>query len=245
MSAPGMGREVTGEAPEVQPPDTLVLVVEDEAPIRQTLAVNLRARGYAVALAGDGTEGVRLARSEPPDVVLLDLGLPDKDGIQVIKEIRLFSQAPVIVLSVRGEETDKVAALDAGADDYVTKPFGMHELLARMRATLRRQGDRTDPVVRTAHFDLDLSAQRAHVEGIEIRLTPIEWGLAKHLVTRPGRLVPRRQLLQAVWGPEYHSETNYLRVHLANLRHKLEPNPASPVYFITEPGIGYRFEPDR
>jgi two-component system KDP operon response regulator KdpE len=233
------------EAADNQEVDTTVLVIDDEASIRKTLAVDLRARGYNVVLADDATEGIRQFRVASPDVVLLDLGLPDMDGIEVIKELRLFSQSPIIVLSVRGEESDKVAALDAGADDYVSKPFGIHELLARMRAALRRTGDRTDPIVHTAHFDLDLSAQTAVVDGAETRLTPIEWGLVRHLVTRPGRLVPRRLLLQAVWGHEYQSETNYLRVHLANLRHKLEPNPASPVYFITEPGIGYRFQPDR
>lgn len=228
---------------EVQAVGLRVLVIEDEAPIRKTLAIDLHARGYTVSLAADGTTGVGSARTESPDVILLDLGLPDIDGIQVTREIRTFSESPIIVLSVRGEESDKVSALDAGADDYVTKPFGIQELLARMRAALRRQSDKPDPVIRTTHFELDLAAQRAKVNGVETRLTPIEWGLARHLVLRPGRLVPRRELLQAVWGPEYHSETNYLRVHLANLRHKLEPDPANPVYFVTEPGIGYRFEP--
>ncbi len=222
----------------------MVLVIEDDASIRDTIAVNLRAWGHGVEVATNGAAGIAAGKTGKYDVVLLDLGLPDMDGIRVIEEIRTSSEVPIIVLSVRGEEADKILALDAGADDYVTKPFGMGELLARMRAVARRQSEQVGSVIRTGNFELDLAAQRAQVNGAEIRLTPIEWGLAKGLATRPGRLVPRRQLLQEVWGAEYGNETNYLRVHLANLRHKLEPDPSNPVYFITEPGIGYRFEPD-
>lgn len=222
-----------------------VLVIEDEASIRDTIAVNLRAWGYVVELAANGADGIASGTADKNDVILLDLGLPDMDGVRVINEIRSSSDVPIIVLSVRGEEADKVVALDAGADDYVTKPFGMGEVLARMRAVARRQSEQVASTVRTGYFELDLAAHRAKINEVEIRLTPIEWGLAKALATRPGRLVPRRELLQEVWGPEYGNETNYLRVHLANLRHKLEPDPSNPIYFITEPGIGYRFEPDQ
>ncbi|MFZ4518815.1 MAG: response regulator [Microthrixaceae bacterium] len=222
-----------------------VLVVDDEPRIRRALEVNLVARDYKVALAATGEEALRTARAEPPDLVLLDLGLPGISGVQVIEGLREWTDVPIIVLSVREEESDKVAALDAGADDYVTKPFGMDELMARLRAALRR-GAAEDPVavVRTGHFELDLSAKRATVAGSEVRLTPIEWGLAEQLVRRPGRLVAQRTLLHEVWGPQYDRETNYLRVHIANLRRKLEPEPSRPRYFITEPGMGYRFEPD-
>jgi two-component system KDP operon response regulator KdpE len=178
-------------------------------------------------------------------VILLDLGLPGMDGQEVIERIRTWSDVPIIVLSVRSAPHDKVAALDAGADDYVTKPFGIDELLARLRVVLRRHGPVSSlPTVRTEHFVLDLAAKHAEVGGEEVRLTPIEWGLVEQLVRTPGRLVGRRELLKAVWGPEYGSETNYLRVHLANLRRKLEPESSRPRYFVTEPGIGYRFEPD-
>jgi len=222
-----------------------VLVVDDEPRIRKALQVNLVARGYTVSLAATGEEALRSAREEPPDLVLLDLGLPGISGVDVIEGLRGWTEVPIIVLSVREQESDKVAALDAGADDYVTKPFGMDELMARLRAALRRGGaDGPDPVVRTGHFELDLGAKRATVGDEEIRLTPIEWGLAEQLVRHPGRLVAQRTLLHEVWGPQYDRETNYLRVHIANLRRKLEPEPSRPRYFITEPGMGYRFEPD-
>ena len=225
---------------------TRVLLVDDEVRIRRTLGTDLRARGYEVDLAGSGREALDLTRTNAPDVVLLDLGLPDRDGVEVIDGLRSTSQVPIIVLSVRGEQVDKVRALDAGADDYVTKPFGMDELLARLRAALRRQtGDpEPPPKVVTRHFELDLAAKRAWIGGEEVRLTPIEWGLTQQLVSRPGRLVSQRQLLRAVWGPQYGNETNYLRVHLANLRRKLEPEPSQPRYFVTEPGMGYRFHPE-
>ena len=229
---------------------TRVLVVDDEPQIRKALRVNLAARGYEVDLAASGEEALVMAADHHPDVVLLDLGLPGIDGIGVIEGLRGWSEVPIIVLSVRGEESDKIEALDAGADDYVSKPFGMGELLARMRAALRRhRPEAADPVVRTPHFEVDLAAKRVVAvgddggSGDEIRLTPIEWGLVEQLVRNPGRLVSQRQLLHEVWGPQYDDETNYLRVHLANLRRKLEPEPSTPLYFVTEPGMGYRFEP--
>ncbi len=226
---------------------TRVLVVDDEPQIRKALKVNLEARSYEVVVASTGEEALVLAADTHPDVVLLDLGLPGIDGMGVIEGIRGWSEMPIIVLSVRGEESDKVAALDAGADDYVSKPFGMGELLARMRAALRRRRDEpVDPLIVTADFRIDLSTTKATLitGGVEqdVRLTPIEWGLLEQLVRNPGRLVSQRHLLHEVWGPQYDSETNYLRVHMANLRRKLEPEPSKPRYFVTEPGMGYRFE---
>lgn len=229
---------------------TRVLVVDDEPQIRKALKVNLEARGYDVSLAASGEEALVLAADEHPDVVLLDLGLPGLDGMGVIEGLRGWTEVPIIVLSVRGEESDKVAALDAGADDYVSKPFGMGELLARMRSALRRhRPDVTDPVIETADFRVDLAATRVvrrDRDGaeVDVHLTPIEWALVEQLVRNPGRLVSQRQLLHEVWGPQYHDETNYLRVHMANLRRKLEPDPSHPRYFVTEPGMGYRFEAD-
>lgn len=229
---------------------TRVLVVDDEPQIRKALKVNLAARGYEVDLAATGEEALVLAADHHPDVVLLDLGLPGVDGIGVIEGLRGWTEVPIIVLSVRGEESDKIDALDAGADDYVSKPFGMGELLARMRAALRRsRPEAADPIVRTPDFQVDLAAKRVTRcapdggVGDEIRLTPIEWALVEQLVRSPGRLVSQRQLLHEVWGPQYDDETNYLRVHLANVRRKLEPEPSTPRYFVTEPGMGYRFEP--
>jgi two-component system KDP operon response regulator KdpE len=222
---------------------TRVLVVDDEPQIRRALAINLRARGYDVELAEDGRAALDVAARSHPDVVVLDLGLPELDGVDVIKGLRGWSRVPIIVLSVRDAEGDKVAALDAGADDYVTKPFGMDELLARLRAALRRAAPaEEEATVETADFAIDLAAKRVTREGAEIRLTPTEWHLVEVLVRNRGRLVTQRQLLQEVWGPEYGEETNYLRVYMAQVRRKLEPEPSQPRYFITEPGMGYRFE---
>jgi len=221
-----------------------ILVVDDERPIRRALAANLKARGYEVDAAGSGEEALDLAARHHPDVVLLDLGLPGIDGVEVIEGLRGWSRIPIIVLSARDAEAAKIAALDAGADDYVTKPFAMGELLARVRAALRRTVDGDAPsMIETAHFEVDLVAKRVRRDGEEIHLTPTEWHILEVLVRSPGRLVGQRQLLQEVWGPQYSTETNYLRLYLAQLRRKLEPEPSRPRYLITEPGMGYRFEP--
>jgi len=220
-----------------------VLVVDDEPQILRALSINLRARGYEVDLAPDGEQALELAARHHPDVVVLDLGLPGIGGVDVIRGLRGWTQVPIVILSVRDAEADKVAALDAGADDYVTKPFGMDELLARLRAALRRATPaEEEPVIETADFTIDLAAKRVQRDGDEIRLTPTEWHLVEVLVRNPGKLVSQQQLLQEVWGPEYHDETAYLRVHMANVRRKLEPEPGRPRYFFTEPGMGYRFE---
>src|SRR2546429_459493 len=221
---------------------TRVLVVDDEPQIRRALSINLRARGYDVDLAESGEEALELAALPHPDVVVLGLGLPGIDGVDVIQGLRGWSRVPVVVLSVRDAEAAKVAALDAGADDYVTKPFGMDELLARLRAALRRATPAEEAaVVETADFTIDLASKRVHRDGAEVRLTPTEWHLVEVLVRHQGKLVSQRQLLQEVWGPEYHDETAYLRVHMANVRRKLEPEPSRPRHFLTEPGMGYRF----
>ncbi len=220
-----------------------VLVVDDEPQIRRALSVHLRARGYVVDVAATGEEALQQAASHHPDVVLLDLGLPGIGGIDVVRGLRGWTTVPIIVLSVREAESDKVAALDAGADDYVTKPFGMDELLARLRAAIRRRQPAPEQaLVETPDFVIDLAAKRVLAKGEEVHLTPTEWGLVETLVRNPGRLVTQRQLLQQVWGPQYERETNYLRVYMAQLRRKLEPQPSVPRYFITEPGMGYRFE---
>jgi two-component system, OmpR family, KDP operon response regulator KdpE len=196
-----------------------------------------------VHTAATGAEALAVAAAHPPDLVILDLGLPDMEGVDVIAGLRGWTAAPIIVLSGRADSADKVEALDAGADDYVTKPFGMDELMARLRAALRRATPADEePVVETADFTIDLGAKRVDKAGVEIRLTPTEWHLVEVLVRHQGKLVSQRQLLQEVWGPEYHDETAYLRVHMANVRRKLEPVASQPRYFFTEPGMGYRFE---
>jgi two-component system KDP operon response regulator KdpE len=221
-----------------------ILVVDDEPQLLRALGTNLKARGYEVDLAPTGEEALVLAARTHPDLVVLDLGLPGIDGTEVIRGLRGWTSIPIIVLSVRETEGDKVAALDAGADDYVTKPFGMDELLARLRAALRRAapGDE-EATVETEHFTVDLGAKRVMTTAGEVRLTPTEWHIVEVLVRHPGKLVTQRQLLQQVWGPQYEKETNYLRVYLAQIRQKLEPDPARPRYFITEARMGYRFEP--
>jgi two-component system KDP operon response regulator KdpE len=221
-----------------------ILVVDDEPQLLRALGTNLKARGYDVELAATGEAALALAARTHPDVVVLDLGLPGIDGTEVIRGLRGWSSVPIIVLSVRETESEKVEALDAGADDYVTKPFGMDELLARLRAALRRAvPGEEDAVVRTDDFDVDLAAKRVTTANGEIRLTPTEWAIVEILVRNPGKLVTQRRLLQEVWGPQYEKETNYLRVYLAQIRQKLEPDPARPRYFMTEARMGYRFEP--
>jgi two-component system, OmpR family, KDP operon response regulator KdpE len=223
---------------------TRVLVVDDEAPILRALRINLAARQYEVITAADGTSGLAAMARDRPDVLILDLGLPDMDGTEVIRGVRGWTSIPIIVLSAWGQESQKVAALDAGADDYVTKPFGMDELLARLRAAVRRASPAPDePVVTTADFTVDLAAKRVTRGACDIRLTPTEWQMLEVLVRHQGRLVTQRQLLREVWGPQYQTEGNYLRVYAAQLRRKLEPDPSRPRYLLTEPGMGYRFEP--
>ena len=224
---------------------TKVLVVDDDAQILRALRINLAARGYDVLTATDGAGALKVAADGMPEVVVLDLGLPDLEGTEVIAGLRGWTQVPIIVLSARTDSSDKVDALDAGADDYVTKPFGMAELLARLRAAVRRaavaqSGD--EPVVTTETFTVDLAAKRVIRDGAEVHLTPTEWGILELLVRNQGKLVGQKQLLRDVWGPAYRKETNYLRVYLAQLRRKLEVDPAHPRHLITEPGMGYRFE---
>ena len=222
-----------------------VLVVDDDPQLLRALRITLRASGYAVVTAPDGRTALHEAADAHPDVVVLDLGLPDLDGTEVLAGLRPWFTGPVVVLSARADSRDKVSALDAGADDYVTKPFDMSELLARLRAALRRtSGGPDEPVVHTGHFTVDLAARQVTgAAGAPVRLTPTEWALLAELVRAPGRLVGQRQLLQSVWGPAYETETNYLRVYMAQLRRKLEPDAAHPRYLQTEPGMGYRFTP--
>ncbi|MEV6878011.1 response regulator [Amycolatopsis sp. NPDC051128] len=223
-----------------------VLVVDDEPQIVRALRINLNARGYKVITAHDGTAALKAVAETKPDVVVLDLGLPDLDGTEVIAGLRGWTTVPIIVLSARGDSADKVEALDAGADDYVTKPFGMDELLARLRAAVRRSAvagaDGADAVVETASFTVDLVAKKVLRDGGEVHLTKTEWGVLELLVRNRGRLVAQKQLLHEVWGPSYETESHYLRVYLAQLRRKLEREPSRPRHLLTEPGMGYRFE---
>ncbi|MFF3285595.1 response regulator [Streptomyces sp. NPDC003023] len=225
---------------------TRVLVVDDEPQIVRALVINLKAREYEVDSASDGARALELAAARRPDVVVLDLGLPDMDGVEVIRRLRGRTRVPILVLSARHTSDEKVEALDAGADDYVTKPFGMDELLARLRAAVRRAepvgGEDDMTTVETEGFTVDLMAKKVHREGRDVRLTPTEWHLLEVLVRNTGRLVGQKQLLQEVWGPSYGTETNYLRVYMAQLRRKLEADPSHPRHFVTEPGMGYRFE---
>jgi two-component system, OmpR family, KDP operon response regulator KdpE len=224
-----------------------VLVVDDEPQILRALRINLRVRGYDVDTAASGKQALETAARHPPDLVILDLGLPDLNGVEVIGGLRGWSTAPIIVLSGRAESTDKVEALDAGADDYVTKPFGMDELLARMRAAVRRAGPADDaPQVCLGDLVVDLAAKRVtRPDGTDIRLTPTEWHLLEVLLRHPGKLMSQRQLLLEVWGPGYADATGNLRLYMTQLRRKLEPDPARPRWLHTEPGMGYRYQPDQ
>ncbi|MEU4463447.1 response regulator [Streptomyces sp. NPDC024017] len=225
---------------------TRVLVVEDDPQLVRALVINLQARHYGVDAAPDGATALRLAAARQPDAVLLDLGLSDMDGVDVIKALRGWSRVPILVLSARQASDEKVAALDAGADDYITKPFSIDELLARLRAAVRRtDGTPHAPgtmLVETTDFSVDLIAKKVVRDGQDVRLTPTEWHLLEILVTSPGRLITQKHLLQEVWGVSQSSKTNYLRVYMAQLRRKLETDPSHPRYLITEPGMGYRFE---
>ena len=220
-----------------------MLVVDDEPAILHTMDVNLRARGYNVALARTGTQALALAGRRHPDAVVLDLGLPDMDGVDVIRGLRGWTAAPIIVLSARTAEKEKVAALDAGANDYVTKPFGIEELMARVRVALRVPPGDEAPVVETPDFIIDLAAKRVSRNGKDVRLTATEWQIVELLARNPGKLVTQRQMLEQVWGLE-DIKTNYVRVFMVAIRKKLEPDPAHPRYFITEPGSGLRFVPE-
>jgi two-component system, OmpR family, KDP operon response regulator KdpE len=222
-----------------------VLVVDDDPALVRALAINLRARGYEVHAAGTGAGALQLAATHPPDAVVLDLGLPDLDGSEVIAGLRGWTDVPILVLSAREQAREKVAALDAGADDYVVKPFGMDELLARLRAAIRRGSPApAQPTITTDTFTVDLSAGRVTAtDGTDIKLTPTEWHLLEVLARNPGRVVDHATLLTEVWGPAFQEQTNYLRVYMATLRRKLEPDAARPRHLLTESGRGYRFEP--
>ena len=243
-----------GPGPEGSHRPSGILIVEDEAELVRALRINLRARQYEVLTAGTGREALAMAASHPPEAIILDLGLPDIDGTEVIVELRRWYHAPIIVLSGRTSPGDKIGALDVGADDYVTKPFAMAELLARLRAVLRREdsesGQGQPRQARIGQWLVDLSAyqiRRAEAdeggEGEMLRLTPTEWRILEILLARPGRLVGSARILTAVWGPGYEHRTNYLRFHMARLRRKLEDNPARPRHLLTEPGMGYRYQP--
>ena len=223
-----------------------VLVIDDEPQILRALRINLAARGYEVTTVTTGAAALRAAAELRPDVVVLDLGLPDMSGIEVLAGLRGWMTAPVIVLSARTDSTDKVEALDAGADDYVTKPFGMDEFLARLRAAVRRgataASDTTEPIIHTAAFTVDLVARRVTKGNAAVHLTPTEWGMLEMLVRNPGKLVGQEELLKEVWGPGHSNQNHYLRVYLAQLRRKLEDDPSHPRHLLTEPGMGYRFQ---
>ena len=220
--------------------EALVLVVDDEPQILRALQTNLRGAGYDVAIAATAREALAAAAMRPPDAVILDLVLPDRSGVEVARELRSWSAAPILVLSVVGDESEKVAALDAGADDYVQKPFGIDELLARLRALLRRAGPSTEPVLEVGELVIDLDKRLVTVDGRRVQLTPNEFDLLRVLAQNEGKLLTHRALLSEVWGPSYQSEAHYLHVYVSNLRRKLEPDPASPRYLLTEPGAGYR-----
>jgi two-component system KDP operon response regulator KdpE len=218
-----------------------VLVVDDEPAIRRFLRASLSAHGYAIFEADTGQAALSAVTADRPDLVILDLGLPDLDGIQVTRLLREWTHIPIIILSVRGQEADKIAALDAGADDYVTKPFGAGELLARMRVALRRAGQSgVEPVFSSDDLTVDLTRRVVTVAGRDVQLTPTEYDLLRVLVTNAGKVLTHRQLLRELWGPGYEQETHMLRVNISNLRRKIEPDPSRPHYIVTEPGVGYR-----
>jgi two-component system KDP operon response regulator KdpE len=229
-------------------PAPTVLVIEDEPQIRRFLRATLPAHGYRLLEAETAHDGLMQAAMHQPELIILDLGLPDLDGLEVTRRLREWSTVPILVLSARGQETDKVVALDAGADDYLTKPFGIQELLARMRVALRHATRLTqeprEPVFTVGELRVDLAHRRVYVADQEIHLTPIEYKLLTVLVRYAGRVVTQRQLLQEVWGPHQTSTTHYVRVYMGQLRHKLEANPARPRYLVTEPGVGYRLKTD-
>ena len=231
--------------PEVMP---RVLIVEDDVQMRKFLRASLSSHGYRLVEAGDGAEGLSQAAAYNPDLILLDLGLPDIDGLEVTKQLREWASAPIIVISARGQESDKIKALDSGADDYLTKPFGTGELMARIRVALRhaaRAGqERSEPVLRVGELSLDLDKRTVFVGNNEVHLTPTEYKLLATLLKNAGKVLTHRQLLKEVWGPGYANNTQYLRVYMVQLRHKLEADATRPRYLVTEPGIGYRLKSD-
>ncbi|MEJ0089695.1 MAG: response regulator [Limisphaerales bacterium] len=232
--------------PAATKPSTVVLVIDDEPQIRRLLRVTLEANGYEVFDATTGQEGIVQAAQCRPEIILLDLGLPDLEGVEVLKRIREWSRVPVIILSVRDRENDKIAALDAGADDFVTKPFSSGELLARLRTTLRRsQPQPAEAIFRTGNLEIDLANRLVKKKGAEVKLTPTEYALLRLLVAHAGKVLTHRQLLTEVWGPNAIEQTQYLRVHVAHLREKLEQDASRPEFIVTESGVGYRFiKPD-
>jgi two-component system KDP operon response regulator KdpE len=226
-------------------PGARVLVVDDEPPIRRFLRASLSAHGYQVFEANCGQAALSAVLADRPDLILLDLGLPDLDGVEVTRLLREWTPIPIIVVSVRGREADKIAALDAGADDYVTKPFGMGELLARMRVALRRASSSgSEPVFTAGDLMVDLARREVRMAGRQVQLTPTEYDLLRALVTHAGKVLTHRQLLREVWGPGYAHETHLLRVNISNLRRKIEPHATRPRYICTEPGVGYRLRTD-
>jgi len=220
----------------------LILIIEDEVPLRRFLIPTLANQGYQVDAASTGAEGLDLARTYNPDVILLDLGLPDRDGLSVLKELRGWNQRPILIISARNQEKDKVAALDLGADDYLTKPFGAAELLARIRVALRHGISATpeNPVLTCGGMKMDLERREVFMDGTPIRLTPLEWRLLEALARRSGKVATHAQLLNEVWGPSGEGQTHYLRIYMGTLRRKLEPDATRPRYLLTEPSIGYR-----
>ncbi len=236
------------QTPRPDPPaSALILLIEDDTQIRRFLRTTLTSSGYRLLEATSGQDGLRQVSVQHPDLIILDLGLPDIDGLEVTEQLRLWTSTPIIVLSARDKEGDKVKALDLGADDYLTKPFGTEELLARLRVTLRhvQQVQRVEtPVFTFDNVCVDLEHRRVHVAEVEVHLTPIEYKLLTTLIRFAGKVVTQRQLLKEIWGPTYEKETHYLRIYMGQLRHKLEADPAQPRFLITEPGVGYRLKVD-
>jgi two-component system, OmpR family, KDP operon response regulator KdpE len=226
-------------------PGESILIIDDEEQIRRFLKIGLESQGYRVFETDNGTDGLTQAVMKRPDAVLLDLNLPDIDGNEVLRKLREWYTAPVIVLTVRESETDKVELLDGGADDYITKPFGMEELLARLRAVLRRaRQDPEEPLFSYRHLSVDLAKRIVMVNGSPVKFTPLEYDLLKLFVKNPGKVLTQRQIMREIWGPGMESETSYLRVYIAALRKKIEEDPSRPKILVTEPAVGYRFAPD-
>jgi two-component system, OmpR family, KDP operon response regulator KdpE len=220
-----------------------ILVVDDEKQIRRMLKTALTGFGYDIAEASSGHEGLNQSAIFHPDLIILDLGLPDFDGTEVVRRLREWTQIPIIILSVREQEQDKIKALDAGADDYITKPFGMGELLARIRVALRHVAKTEDePVLNFGELTVDLAHRRVTLKGEDLKLTPTEYEILKYLALQAGKVVTHRQLLRAVWGPNYQDETHYLRIYVGQLRRKIEADPSQPIYILTESGVGYRMK---